>query len=182
MSVFSNSATSTPTEIREYVAAVLDLLGDRDPIAVLGATPGRLEEAIRGAAAAALRTPEAGGKWSIAQVLQHLADSELVWAWRLRLTLAQDRPPLTGYDQDAWASRLHYADADPRQALDLFSVVRRANLTVLAAAAPEDLQRVAVHSERGEQTLDVMVRMYAGHDLLHINQIDRIKAVVSGRS
>jgi len=70
----------------------------------------------------------------------------------------------------------------PRQALDLFSVVRRANLTVLAAAAPEDLQRVAVHSERGEQTLDVMVRMYAGHDQLHINQIDRIKAAVSGRS
>jgi DinB family protein len=179
MSVFTNSTTSAPEEIREYVAAVLGLLGQQDPIAVLRSTPDRLVAAIAGMPPAALRQPESDGKWSIVQVLQHLADSELVWAWRLRLTLAQDRPPLTGYDQDAWASRLHYADADPGQALDLFAVVRRANVAVLAAASPEDWQRVGVHAERGEQTVEQLFRLYAGHDLLHINQIARIRTAVT---
>ena len=146
---------------------------------VLRSTPDRLEHAIAGVTAAALRRPEADGKWSMVQVLQHLADSELVWAWRLRLTLAQDRPPLTGYDQDAWASRLHYADADPRQALDLFAVVRRANLALLEAASPEDWQRVGVHAERGEESIDHLVRLYAGHDILHLNQLARIRAAVT---
>ena len=175
MSVFTNSATSAPEEIIGYVAAVLGLLGDQDPMRVLRSTPDRLEAAIAGLAPAALRRPEADGKWSIVQVLQHLADSELVWAWRLRLTLAQDRPPLTGYDQDAWASRLRYADADPRQALDLFAVVRRANLALLDAASPADWQRVGVHAERGEESVDHLVHLYAGHDLLHINQVARIR-------
>jgi hypothetical protein len=114
-------------------------------------------------------------------VLQHLADSELVWAYRLRITLAQDRPPLTGYDQDAWASRLHYADAVPQQSLEFFTIVRRANLALLAAAPAEDWQRVGMHAERGTQTVEHMVRLCAGHDLLHINQVARIRAAVTGR-
>jgi hypothetical protein len=114
------------------------------------------------------------------QVLQHLADSEIVWAWRLRLTLAQDRPPLTGYDQDAWASRLRYADADPEMALHLFTVVRQANVAVLASASPEDRQRVGVHAERGEETVEHLLHLYAGHDLLHINQLARIRTAVTG--
>ena len=100
--------------------AVLGLLGDGDPNAVLRETLSALPRAIEGLSSQQLRQSERPGKWSIGQILQHLADSEVVWAWRMRLILAQDRPQLTGYDQDLWAHRLHYDQADPSEALELF--------------------------------------------------------------
>jgi len=92
-----------------YITGLLELLGDRDPLAVLAATPGEVRRSLEGVPEDELRRPEAPGKWSRLQVAAHLADSEVAIAWRLRLTIAQDRPPLTGYDQDAWAERLGYA-------------------------------------------------------------------------
>jgi hypothetical protein len=91
------------------------------------------------------------------------------------MTLAHDRPPLVGYDQDLWASRLRYDHADAGQALTLFTVLRESNLTLVQHASPADLQRVAVHAERGAQTLQDMIGLAAGHDLVHLNQITRIK-------
>jgi hypothetical protein len=176
MSVFTNPASRAPEDARAYVAAVLDLVGERDPLAILLATPAALQRAIDGLTVGQLRTPEAPGKWSIVQVLQHLADAEVVWAWRMRLILAQDRPVLTGYDQDRWADRLGYADADPAQALEEFSVIRRGNLRLLGRATPEDLRRVGVHAERGEESVEHLRRLFAGHDLLHLRQIDRVRA------
>jgi len=122
--------------------------------------------------------PERPGKWSICQVLSHLSDSELVWGWRSRLILAQDRPPLTGYDQDLWAERLQYAEADPHESLSMFRTLRASNLRLIERATPSDLQRVGVHSERGEESLGHLLKLYAGHDLLHLNQIARIRAAV----
>ena len=178
MSVFTNPASGAPGHAAAYVAAVLDLLGDRDPLAVLRATPDALRRSIDGLTLEQLRRPEQPGKWSIVQVLQHLADSEVVWAWRMRLILSQDRPVLTGYDQDQWADRLRYAEADPADALEEFVVLRRGNVRLLERARPEDLRRVGVHAERGEETVDHLRRLYAGHDLLHLRQIDRIRAAV----
>ena len=85
-----------------------------------------------------LRQPERAGKWSIAQVLQHLADSDLVWGWRARLILAQDRPTITGYDQDLWAERLRYDEAEPA---DIARDVRRAAAREPAAARTCDRRR-----------------------------------------
>jgi hypothetical protein len=102
-----------------------------------------------------------------------------VWGWRVRLILAQDRPQITGYDQDLWADRLNYAGADPDDAMSVFAILRRANLKLIDRAAPADLKRVGVHSERGEESIEYLVRLYAGHDLLHLRQIDRIRAAVS---
>jgi hypothetical protein len=147
-------------------------------VTVLRATPAALERAIAGLPESTLRRPERPGKWSIVQVLQHLADGEVVWAWRMRLILAQDRPALTGYDQDRWAERLGYDAADPHDALEQFRVVRKGNLRLLERAAPEDLRRVGVHVERGEESLEHLQRLFAGHDLLHLRQIDRIRAAV----
>jgi uncharacterized damage-inducible protein DinB len=175
MSIFSNRSVDSPQERAQYARAVLDLVGGREPVSVLRDTPGAAARAVEGVSAAQMRQPEAPGKWSIAQVLQHLADSDLVWGWRLRLILAQDRPPLTGYDQDLWAERLHYADADPTEALETLRVLRRGNLHLLARATPDDLQRVGVHSERGEESVGYLCGLYAGHDLLHLRQIDRIR-------
>ena len=93
----------------------------------------------------------------------------------MRLILAQDRPVLTGYDQDQWADRLHYADADPAQALETLHVLRRGNLALIDRATPDDLKRVGVHAERGEESAGYLIGLYAGHDLLHLRQIERIR-------
>jgi DinB superfamily len=179
MSVFTNPASRSAQEAGVYTAAVLDLLGDADPMEVLRFTPSRLREAIAGLTREQLVAPEAPGKWSIRHALQHLSDSEMVWAFRLRMILAHDRPRLTGYDQDLWSEKLHYDVADPIQAIDDFGVVRRANLRLLAHATPQDLERVSVHSERGEESVARLIRLYAGHDLLHLNQIARIRGAVA---
>ena len=179
MSVFTNPAGGALEHARAYVAAILELLGDRDPMEVLGTTPGALEKVVASTPNELIMQAEAPGKWSMAQVLAHLADSDLVWGWRLRLILAQDRPPLTGYDQDAWANRLGYADADPDDSVAMFSVLRKANLRLISRATPDDLQRVGVHVERGEESLAHHLRLYAGHDILHLNQLERIRQTVS---
>lgn len=179
MSVFTNPASGAAEHARAYVDAILGLLGSQDPMTVLRATPDRLHAAIAGLTPAKLKQPERPGKWSIAQVLAHLADSDLVWGWRARLILAQDRPAITGYDQDLWAERLHYADADPAASLETFVVLRRNNLQLLERATDADLNRVGVHAERGEESLVHLRRLYAGHDLLHLAQIARIRGAVS---
>jgi hypothetical protein len=176
MSVFTNPAGRSLENAREYVGAVLGLLGDRDPFDVLRGTPAALERVVQDWPGEKLRRPEAPGKWAVRDVLQHLADSELVWGFRLRSVLAQDRAPLTGYDQDQWADRLRYAESDPHEAVGDFSRLRRANLRLLGRASPGDLDRVGVHAERGEEPLSHMIRLYAGHDILHLRQIDRIGA------
>jgi hypothetical protein len=179
MSVFTNPANGAAEHASAYTSAVLELLGDREATAVLREMPVALPRAVEGLSTEQVREPERPGKWSIGQILQHLADSEVVWAWRMRLILAEDRPRLTGYDQDLWAERLRYDQADPSEALALFALLRRANLRLVDGATPADLKRAGVHAERGEESLEHLCRLYAGHDLLHLRQIERVRRAVA---
>jgi uncharacterized damage-inducible protein DinB len=178
MSVFTNSSSSSPEEVRQYVGAVLGLLGEREAFEVLREMPAALASKLDGLSADQVSRPEAAGKWAIRQVFLHLADSELVWGYRVRMVLAQDRPKLTGYDQDLWAERLHYESGDVKTALERFGVLRRSNLALLESASDADLNRVGLHAERGEESLRHMINLYAGHDLLHLRQLDRIREAV----
>ena len=178
MSIFSNPASSTPADTAAYVAALLHLLGDNDPVVVLRETPAAVERFLETTPAQIATRPEAPGKWSIRDVIQHLADSELVGGFRLRMVLAHDRPPLAGYDQDLWASRLRYRDVDVRDAFEQFTVLRRANVRLWENLTADDLVRVGLHGERGEESLEHMRRLYAGHDLLHRQQLERIRAAL----
>jgi hypothetical protein len=179
MSVYSNPASSAPAETAAYVAALLELLGDSDPVAILEKTPADLQRFLDTVPAEIITRPESPGKWSIREVVQHLADSELVGGYRLRMVLAHDRPRLTGYDQDLWASRLAYTDVDVRDAFEQFAALRRGNVRLWRGLTPADLARVGVHGERGEESLEHMRQLYAGHDLLHLNQLERIRAAGS---
>lgn len=180
MSVFTNHADSRSAEqARAYAAAVLDLLGAKDPMDVLESTPAAVSRTLAGLSETQVTTPEARGKWSIRHVVQHLADSELIWGYRLRTVLAHDRPQLAGYDQDRLAERLRYDQAHAVQALRDFAALRNLNVRVLRSTPVEDLKRVSVHPYRGEETIEYMVRLYAGHDLLHLHQIDRIRGSVT---
>jgi len=175
VSVFSNTSKDAPELRARYASAVLGLIGDRHPVDVLRETPGAAARAVATMTPEKVLTPEAPGKWSVAHVLRHLADTDVVWGWRMRLILAQDRPTITGFDQDLWAERLDYAHADPNESLETFAILRRDNLRLIERATPEDLKRVGVHAERGEESAGYLVRLYAGHDLMHLNQIERIK-------
>ena len=174
MSIFTNSGPAAAENATAYIAAVLGLVGDRDPMQVLRQTPDALSRTLDTLSEELVGRPEAPGKWSVGQVLHHLADTELAWAYRLRMVLAHDRPTLTAYDQDLWAARLRYNEGRAEEALERFGVLRRSNLHLLEQASAADLQRVGVHVERGEESVAHMVRLNAGHDLLHLRQVDRI--------
>ena len=175
MSVFSNPAGRASGAAHAYVEAVLDILGDRDPLTVLDAGPRRLRELTAGLADTDLRRPEREGKWSIIEVTKHLADAELVASFRYRITLAQDKPRITGFDQDAWARELGYHKADLEETVDLYRAVRNTNVALLRALTKEQLQRVGIHEERGPESVELLMKLMAGHDLIHQRQIERIR-------
>src|SRR5436305_10068461 len=180
MSELSNSAATAaqPDQVRIYVNSLFEALGSRQPLEVLAETPQALRRAVAGLTPLQDATPERPGKWSVRQVVQHLADSELVGGFRFRMVLAHDAPELPGYDQDRWAERLRYQDADLETALADFAALRNLNLRVLRRATPDDLRRVMRHSERGDESLSRMLSMYAGHDLRHLAQIRRIRQAI----
>lgn len=178
MSVLSNRADGAAESAEQYITAVLALLGDADPLEVLGSTAGFCQARTDGLDDGTLRSPESPGKWSAAALLQHLADSELVWGYRLRRVVSEDRPKIEGFDQDLWAERLGYAEADVATATRMFAVLRESNLDLIRSLGPEELSREGVHAERGGESISHMVRLYAGHDLAHRAQLDRILEVV----
>jgi hypothetical protein len=180
MSVLSASGFLAADQADAYTTALLNLLGAEDPLVVLRETPDHLREAVRRLSPAQLDIPEAPGKWSTRMVIAHLADSELVGSFRFRMVLAHDRPPLQPYDQDLWAGRLSYERADIEEALERFTALRRSNVRLFERCAPSDLARAGLHAERGEESLDRMRRLYAGHDLAHRRQLARIRVAVTG--
>lgn len=131
--------------------------------------------AITGAAGAELDFSPAPGKWSIRQVLCHLADSELVAAVRFRMVIAEDDPVLSSYNQDLWAARLDYARRKISQALDTFRRTRSENYELLRSLPPDAFSRTATHAERGPLTLLDLVRIYAEHTQNHVRQLQSIR-------
>jgi hypothetical protein len=178
---FSNPASSAAASAGAYVRALLEVLGERDPLEVLAELDGWLDRRFTGVPEAALRRPETPGKWSPADVVQHLADSELVLGFRMRMILTEDRPPLQGYDQDKWATLFRYADVPLDRALEQLRVLRASNLAVLTPLGPAELAREGMHSERGPESLGHLLKLMAAHDLVHRRQIERILGAVPGR-
>jgi hypothetical protein len=175
MSVFSNPASGATADPSAYIRALLAELGDDDPIEAQAVLPARVEAALRGLAPADLRRPEKPGKWSILEVLNHLVDTEIVTAWRTRMTVAQDEPAIQSYDQDLWTARLRYNEGDPPQLLDELRVLRGRNVRFARSLSPAERARFGRHEERGPESVDRLLRLIAGHDRVHLKQIERIK-------
>jgi hypothetical protein len=163
----------------EYATSLLNRLGDRDWIDVLASTAGALRSALDGVDDAAVRQPERPGKWSMIEVVQHLADGEMVVGMRVRMIVAEERPPIVAYDQELWADRLRYRNGNASEALAQFAVMREANLRLARQLTPEQLARFGVHSERGAETAGYTLRLLAGHDLVHLDQLARIRRAVT---
>src|SRR3954463_14525375 len=109
----------------------------------------------------------APGKWSVRQIIAHLADAELVGAHRMRLVIAQENPTLTAFDQDAWTRNLDYARRKPKQSLETFRRIRAENHDLLKALPAETFDRCGTHTENGAVTLRSLVEGYAEHAESH---------------
>jgi hypothetical protein len=158
------------------VRALLDLLGPRDPLEVMAELLPWLDSRLEGLPQQKLSRPEAPGKWSVVQVVQHLADSDLVAGYRIRMMVAEDRPPIPGYDQDRWASEFGYDRIPLEAALEQLRTLRTVNLRLWSRLSPAQLERVGIHSERGPESAGHLLRLMGAHDLVHRRQIDRILA------
>ncbi len=177
---FSNPAgPAAAASATTYVGALLEVLGSRDPVEVLDQLLPWVADRIRDLDNSALRRPEAPGKWSVIEVIQHLADSDLVFSYRLKMMLTEDKPRLQGYDQDGWAGVLHYREVPLELALDQLRGVRTANLHVLRRLSPSQLERVGLHTERGPESVGFLLKLMGAHDLVHRRQIDRILSTVA---
>jgi hypothetical protein len=139
---------------------------------ILGATPVTLAGLIEAMGPAKATTPPAPGKWNAAEIVSHLADCELVFAFRLRQTLAEDAPTIQPFDQEKWAA--HYPSIPANQALDVFAALRGWNLQLLRTVMPQAAARPVTHPERGAMTFQTIIETMAGHDLNHIGQLHRI--------
>jgi hypothetical protein len=114
----------------------------------------------------------APGKWSVAEIVCHLADCELVFGFRLRQTLAEDEPTIQPFDQDKWAAT--YSGVPASEALEVFSALRKWNLRLIRTASPAAAGRKVTHPERGTMTFQTIVETMAGHDLNHLGQLRKI--------
>ena len=147
-------------------------LGERDAQGVIAETAGRLAALAGQLGAQGLRRSPAPGKWSAAEILCHLADCEVVFAYRLRQALAEPHHVIQPFDQDVWAAG--YETLDGAEALAVFTAVRRWNLALFARLTAADFEKRLTHPERGDMTVRTVMETMAGHDLNHIGQIESI--------
>ena len=159
---------------QQYTQRVVGYMEGKKPLAVQAATAKKLERLIKGLPTVKLRKRPAPDKWSVGEILAHLADAEIVCGFRMRLILGAPGTPVAAFDQDSWVISGHYAKRDPRKSLAQFRVVREANLALLKSLTPEQWKHHGVHAERGVETIEHIARMYAGHDINHTQQIERI--------
>ena len=153
-------------------------LNGQDPLAVIASTPERLKTILSNLGADADRSP-ATGKWSARQVLCHMADTEVVFAFRLRQALSEPRHIIQPFDQDGWAAR--YESYTAQAAVELFAAVRTWNRLPIAGVTEQEMQKTLNHPERGDMTFKTFVETMGGHDLNHINQLRTIAAALEGK-
>lgn len=165
--------------VREYIQRMTAHVEGKQPLEVQAATARTLERLIEGVPLSVLRQRAAADRWSAGEILAHLADAEIVTGFRMRLILGAPGIAIAAYDQNSWAASGHYEARDPQRSLEQFRVAREANLDLLRSLTPEQWQHHGLHSERGPETIEHIVRMTAGHDINHLEQIQRI---VGGRS
>jgi hypothetical protein len=163
-----------------YRENLFALLGDRDPLDVMAQTAAALEEVVRSHPPSLLRARPFAGKWTPNEIIGHLTDGEWVYGFRLRLILSEDDPAIVGTNQDLWVARQRHNEREPSELVETFRMLRGLNLASWRRASATSLQRTGRHNERGGESLAVMLRMTAGHDLSHLGQIARYIRAISG--
>lgn len=130
---------------------------------------------LTGAAGSELDFVPEPGKWSVRQIVAHLADAETVGAVRVRRVIAEENPPLLGYDQDLWARNLNYHRRRSSESLESFRRIRLENYALLKDLPEAAFERTGNHSERGPLSLRQLVEMYATHAEKHAQQVQALR-------
>jgi len=164
---------------QQYRERILSNLQGEDPRRVQAASAARLARLIRGVTPRRLARKPAPGKWSVNEIVAHLSETEIVVGWRMRAIVGAPGTAIQAYDQDAWAAAGNYAARDARTSLEFFRSARVANLDWLRRLRPEQWKHYGIHAERGEESIETIVRMIAGHDLNHIRQVE--SALAAGK-
>jgi hypothetical protein len=163
--------TETP---QQYTTRIMSHVAGQEPLEVLAATPRKIARMIAVKTPAKLRKRPAPDKWSVGEIVAHLADAEIVISWRVRAIVGAPGIAIQAYDQEAWAAAGQYARRNPRQSLAQLRSLREANLAFYKSLSPAQWKLYGMHSERGEESVEQIARMIAGHDLNHLQQIERI--------
>ena len=159
---------------QQYIQRMTGYVEWKQPLTIQAATATKLERLIKGVPTSKLRKRPAVDKWSVSEIVAHLGDSEIVIGFRTRLILCAPGTPIAAFDQDAWVTSGHYEKRDPRKSLEQFRMLRETNLALLKSLTPEQWKQYGMHSELGQETVEHIVRMIAGHDINHLQQIERI--------
>jgi hypothetical protein len=162
---------------QQYIQRITAHVEGKQPLSVQAATAKKLDRLIKGVPASKLRRRLAPDKWSVNEILAHLADSEITVGFRIRLVLGEPGSSFPAVDQDAAVTSGHYKKRNPRKSVEQFRVVREANLALLKSLTPQQWKHYGMHSEHGQQTIEHIVRLYAGHDINHLRQIEQILSV-----
>ena len=163
-----------PETAEQYIGRILGYVEGQDAIKVQRNTAAKLKKSVQGLTAKQLKWRPAPAKWSIAEIIAHLADAEIVASWRMRSVIGENGITIQPFDQDAWASVFEYRDRDARRSLELFSVLRENNLAMLKEIPRETWENYGMHLERGKESIAHLTRMFAGHDTNHLLQVERI--------
>jgi DinB superfamily len=158
-----------------YKARILSYQAGADPLALQAKAPDVLAGLVEDLSAEHLGQRPSPGKWSIREIVAHLADDELVGAYRLRLILSAPGTAIQAFDQDVWARTGRYSTSDITDSLVLYRTLRFANLKLLQSLTAEEWDMFGVHAERGVESLRDIARYFAGHDINHFRQIELIR-------
>ena len=157
---------------QQYITRILGYQQGKKPLAVLRATPLKVARLLKKARPALLKRRPEPEKWSAAEVHAHLADSELVLSFRLRLVLGSNGTAIQAFDQDVWAKFSRYRNLDAHESFERFRMLRESNVRLLKTIPKEMWDYYGMHSERGKETIVRMTEMYAGHDINHLRQLE----------
>jgi hypothetical protein len=160
--------------VKQYVSRIRGYAAGKDPLRVQAATPGRIRKLVRGLPASRLKLRPAPKKWSLAEILAHLADAELVGGSRIRTILGAPGTKIPAFDQDDWAKSMRYREQSARLSLEAFCVLRERNLALLRSLTPRQWKQYGMHQERGRESVARIAEMFAGHDLNHLKQIENL--------
>lgn len=158
----------------DYLTRIRDYVQDKDPLELQRQTPVVLAELLAKVSDEQLTRRPGKDKWSISEILAHLAEDEIATAWRYRQMVEHTGLQLAGFDQDLWARIGDYPSRVSQESLELFRLLRNANLQFLQRITPEQWECFGIHAERGRITVRDLVVHMAGHDANHIEQIRKI--------
>lgn len=167
-------------EFEAYRQELLDRLGERDPLDVLSQTPARIDVLLSRRDEALLERRPREGAWSVKEVLGHLGDTEWVYGYRMRLMLSHDTPEIAGYDQDLMVAGLDHNERPLSMLMEEYRRLRGLNVDLYLRTRGPAWERVGRHSERGDESVGLSVRLLAGHDLRHLDQMERTLTAVQG--